>query len=208
MQAPGTKPFRTLNHDVYSLDGGGIKETTARPCLRDRARTCEISDAHTQPIQRVTSLYKFYQGHEMSSLSHHEWSREHRLPARLKLHWDFKIHTCGSNDSSLGWIISLFTGIQSSGAQPLQIHSHDVGPLNGEELNKLMPDLVSEIEQERVKYLTLINSQLHKQLHNQFSEWLLIWTVLVCTIYYQKIGKVTGYRYLSIDFDFNAGSAI
>jgi hypothetical protein len=30
------------------------KETEAPPCLRDRARTSEISDAHIQPIQRVT----------------------------------------------------------------------------------------------------------------------------------------------------------
>jgi hypothetical protein len=59
--------------------------------------------------------------------------------------------------------------MQSSGAQPLHIHSHDVGQLNGEELKKQMPNLISEIEQERVKYLTLIHSQLHNQLFNQFN---------------------------------------
>jgi hypothetical protein len=32
--------------------------------------------------------------------------------------------------------------------------------LLGEELKKQMPNLVSEMEQERVKYLTLIHSQL------------------------------------------------
>jgi hypothetical protein len=56
--------------------------------------------------------------------------------------------------------------MQSSGAKPLQIHSHDVGPLDGRGIKeKQIPDRVSEIEQERVKYLTLI----HSQLHNQFS---------------------------------------
>jgi hypothetical protein len=59
--------------------------------------------------------------------------------------------------------------MQSSGAQPLHIHSHDVGPLDGGELKKQMPNFVSEIEQERVKYLTLIHSQLHKQFSNQFN---------------------------------------
>jgi hypothetical protein len=35
----------------------------------------------------------------------------------------------------------------------------------GEELKKQRPDLVTEIEQERVKYLTII----HGQLYNQFN---------------------------------------
>jgi hypothetical protein len=39
----------------------------------------------------------------------------------------------------------------------------------GEELKKQMTNLVSEIEQERVKYLTLIHNQLHNQFYNQFN---------------------------------------
>ena len=41
--------------------------------------------------------------------------------------------------------------------------------LMGEELKKKMPDHVSEIEQERVKYLTLIHNQLHNILFSQFA---------------------------------------
>jgi hypothetical protein len=39
----------------------------------------------------------------------------------------------------------------------------------GEELKKQMPDHVSKIEQERVKYLTLIHNQLHNQFYRQFN---------------------------------------
>jgi hypothetical protein len=56
--------------------------------------------------------------------------------------------------------------MQSSGAQPLHIHSHDVGPLDG---GRIKETDVPEIEQERVKYLTLIHSQLHNQFYNQFN---------------------------------------
>jgi hypothetical protein len=41
--------------------------------------------------------------------------------------------------------------------------------LMGEELKKQMPDHVFEIEQERVKYLTLIHNQLHSQFYRQFN---------------------------------------
>jgi hypothetical protein len=62
MQSSGAQPLQIYSHDVGPLDGGRIKETDAKPCPRDRARTCEIPDAHTQPttqpiiqpIQRVT----------------------------------------------------------------------------------------------------------------------------------------------------------
>jgi hypothetical protein len=46
MQPSGSKILQTLSHDIYSLDGIGIKETVAQACLRDPARTCEISDAY------------------------------------------------------------------------------------------------------------------------------------------------------------------
>jgi hypothetical protein len=39
----------------------------------------------------------------------------------------------------------------------------------GEELKKQMPNLISEIEQEHVEYLTLIHSQLHNQFYHQFN---------------------------------------
>jgi hypothetical protein len=55
MQPSGSKILQTLSHDIYSLDGRGIKETDAPPCLEDRARTCKISDAYIhKTIQRVT----------------------------------------------------------------------------------------------------------------------------------------------------------
>jgi hypothetical protein len=44
--------------------------------------------------------------------------------------------------------------------------------LMGEELKKQKPNLVAEIEQERVKYLTIIHGQLHNmysQFFNQFN---------------------------------------
>jgi hypothetical protein len=41
--------------------------------------------------------------------------------------------------------------------------------LMGEELKKQRPDKISEIEQERVKYLTLIHGQLHNQFYNLFN---------------------------------------
>ena len=62
MQSSGAQPLHIHSHDVGPLDGRRIKETDAGPRLRDRARTCEIPDAHTQqttqpilpPVQRVT----------------------------------------------------------------------------------------------------------------------------------------------------------
>jgi hypothetical protein len=59
--------------------------------------------------------------------------------------------------------------MQAPGVQAYQIlvhdgHSHE----RRGELKKRLPDHVSEIEQERVKYLTLI--------HSQLTEWFLIWT--------------------------------
>jgi hypothetical protein len=54
MQAFGAQAYEILVHDGHSHGGGGIKETAARPYLQDRARTCEISDAHTQSTHRVT----------------------------------------------------------------------------------------------------------------------------------------------------------
>ena len=47
--------FSLVNMKYLTLSqGGGIKETEARPCHRARARTCEIADTHSQTIQRVT----------------------------------------------------------------------------------------------------------------------------------------------------------
>jgi hypothetical protein len=61
--------------------------------------------------------------------------------------------------------------MQSAGAQPLHIRSIATMWVHfmGEELKKHMPNLVFEIEQERVKYLTLIHNQLHNQFYNQFN---------------------------------------
>jgi hypothetical protein len=53
MQASGAEAYQILVHDGYSHGGGGIKDTAARPCFRDRARTCEITDAHKQSTYRV-----------------------------------------------------------------------------------------------------------------------------------------------------------
>jgi hypothetical protein len=36
----------TRNIKEFIYGWGGIKETEARPCLRDQARTCEISDTY------------------------------------------------------------------------------------------------------------------------------------------------------------------
>jgi hypothetical protein len=54
MQAPGAQAYQILVHDDHSHGWGGIKETAAQPCLRDRARMCEISDIHSQSTHRVT----------------------------------------------------------------------------------------------------------------------------------------------------------
>jgi hypothetical protein len=50
--------------------------------------------------------------------------------------------------------------MQASSAEAYQILVHDGYSHEGEELKKQLPDQVSEIEQERVRYLTLTRSRL------------------------------------------------
>jgi hypothetical protein len=57
--------------------------------------------------------------------------------------------------------------------------------LAGKELKKRVPDHVSNIEQERVKYMT------------QLTEWLIIWAVIVCDWRSEKWLDTDNYRSIS-----------
>jgi hypothetical protein len=54
MQDTDVQAYQILVHDDRSHGWGGIKETAARPYLRDRARTCEIFDTYSQSTHQVT----------------------------------------------------------------------------------------------------------------------------------------------------------
>jgi hypothetical protein len=109
-------------------------------------------------LSQVTNLYTKIT--KWIHFLHHELSREHRLPVRLRIHVHFKrpisayseLFNCGNISHHLRRISHT---MQPSGIKILQTLSHDIYSLVGEELKKRLPEHVSEIEQERVKYLTL-----------------------------------------------------